>query len=192
MLEKEHERTWRNRRRIAIAAMMSLAVLSPFAMIHAGQSAPAIGAPAQTSAKIGTATGSLDPPSIPVEQIIQKFAAREAEFKAEEAGSYFINAQATRLVKKMKDGKLPVTKISAAIFCERTGQKAILIGKQGEMLKRIGTAAQKDIESLLGTRVFLELFVKVQEEWRSSRGFVEDLDWRRQLDPAARRDSQPI
>jgi GTPase len=85
-------------------------------------------------------------------------------------------------MKKMKDGKLPVTKISAAIFCERTGQKAILIGKQGEMLKKIGTAARKDIESLLGTRVFLELFVKVQEEWRSSRGFVEELDWRRQLE----------
>jgi GTPase len=88
-------------------------------------------------------------------------------------------------LKKMKDGKLPVTKISAVIFCERTGQKAILIGKQGEMLKRIGTAARKDIESLLGTRVFLELFVKVQEEWRSSRGFVEDLDWRRQLEEIA-------
>jgi GTPase len=88
-------------------------------------------------------------------------------------------------MKKMKDDKLPVTKISAAIFCERTGQKAILIGKQGEMLKRIGTAARKDIESLLGTRVFLELFVKVQEEWRSSRGFVEDLDWRRQLEEIA-------
>jgi GTP-binding protein Era len=88
-------------------------------------------------------------------------------------------------MKKMKDGKLPVTKIAAAIFCERTGQKAILIGKQGEMLKKIGTAARKDIESLLGTRVFLELFVKVQEEWRSSRGFVEDLDWRRQLEQIA-------
>jgi GTP-binding protein Era len=88
-------------------------------------------------------------------------------------------------MKKMKDGRLPVTKVSAAIFCERTGQKAILIGKQGEMLKRIGTAARKDIESLLGTRVFLELFVKVQEEWRSSRGFVEDLDWRRQLEQIA-------
>ncbi len=53
------------------------------------------------------------------------------------------------------------------------------------MLKRIGTTARKDIESLLGTRVFLELFVKVQEEWRSSRGFVEDLDWRRQLEEIA-------
>ncbi len=81
--------------------------------------------------------------------------------------------------------KLPLTKISAAIICERTGQKAILIGKGGEMLKRIGTAARKDIEGLLGTRVFLELFVKVQEEWRSSRGFVDDLDWRRQMEHLA-------
>jgi GTP-binding protein Era len=87
--------------------------------------------------------------------------------------------------KKMKDGRLPVTKIAAAIYCERTGQKAILIGKQGSMLKAIGTAARKEIEGLLGTRVFLELFVKVQAEWRSSRGFVEELDWRRQLEQIA-------
>jgi GTP-binding protein Era len=87
--------------------------------------------------------------------------------------------------KKMKDGRLPVTKIAAAIYCERRGQKAILIGKQGGMLKAIGTAARKEIEGLLGTRVFLELFVKVQEEWRSSRGFVEELDWRRQLEQMA-------
>jgi len=53
------------------------------------------------------------------------------------------------------------------------------------MLKQIGSTARKEIESLLGTRVFLELFVKVQEEWRASRGFVEDLDWRRQLEQMA-------
>jgi GTP-binding protein Era len=88
-------------------------------------------------------------------------------------------------MRKTKDGKLPVTKIAAAIFCERTGQKAILIGKSGEMLKKIGTTARKEIESLLGTRVFLELFVKVQESWRSSASFVEDLDWRRQLEDIA-------
>jgi GTPase len=81
--------------------------------------------------------------------------------------------------------RLPLTRISAAIYCERTGQKAILIGKGGEMLKKIGTTARKDIEGLLGTRVFLELFVKVQEDWRSSRGFVEELDWRRQLESIA-------
>jgi GTP-binding protein Era len=88
-------------------------------------------------------------------------------------------------LKKTKGGKLPVTKITAAIYCERQGQKAILIGRQGAMLKQIGTAARKEIESLLGMRVFLEIFVKVQEEWRSSRGFVDDLDWRRQLEQIA-------
>ena len=87
-------------------------------------------------------------------------------------------------LKKMKDGRLPVTKIAAAIYCERTGQKAILIGKQGAMLKQIGTAARKEIESLLGTRVFLELFVKVEEEWRCSRAalwksWTGDGNWRR-------------
>jgi GTP-binding protein Era len=87
--------------------------------------------------------------------------------------------------KHSPSAKLPVTKIAAAIYCERRGQKAILIGKQGAMLKAIGTAARKEIEGLLGTRVFLELFVKVQEEWRSSRGFVEELDWRRQLEQIA-------
>jgi GTP-binding protein Era len=89
-------------------------------------------------------------------------------------------------LKKTKDGKLPVTKIAAAIYCERAGQKAILIGRGGEMLKRIGTAARKEIEALLGTRVFLELFVKVESEWRASRGFVEELDWRRQLEQIAK------
>ena len=88
-------------------------------------------------------------------------------------------------LRRGRDGKLPVTKIAAAIVCEREGQKAILIGSQGSMLKKIGTAARKDVESLLGTRVFLELFVKVEEEWRASRNFVEDLDWRRQLEQIA-------
>lgn len=92
--------------------------------------------------------------------------------------------------KKTKDGKLPVTKIAAAIYCERAGQKAILIGRGGEMLKRIGTAARKEIESLLGTRVFLELFVKVESEWRASRGFVEELDWRRQLEQISEQQGQ--
>jgi GTP-binding protein Era len=96
--------------------------------------------------------------------------------------------------RKTKDGKLPVTKIAAAIYCERDGQKAILIGKQGTMLKKIGSAARKEIESLLGTRVFLELFVKVEPEWRASRGFIEELDWRRQLERIAAvqgRNTQP-
>lgn len=55
--------------------------------------------------------------------------------------------------------------IAAAIILERETQKGIIIGKRGEMLKRIGTQARHDIERLLGTKVFLELFVKVEENW---------------------------
>ena len=78
--------------------------------------------------------------------------------------------------------RLPLTRIAAAIYCERDGQKAILIGKGGAKLKEIGTGARKQIESLLGTRVFLELHVIVEPNWRESRGFVESLDWRKQLE----------
>lgn len=72
-----------------------------------------------------------------------------------------------------------LTRIAAAIYCERDGQKAILIGKGGQKLKEMGTAARLELESLLGKKVFLELFVKVKPGWRQSAAFVDELDWRR-------------
>jgi GTP-binding protein Era len=78
--------------------------------------------------------------------------------------------------------RLPLTRIAAAIYCERDGQKAILIGKGGAKLKEIGTGARRNIESLLGTRVYLELHVIVEPNWRESKSFVESLDWRNQLE----------
>ena len=60
-----------------------------------------------------------------------------------------------------------LTKIGAVIICERESQKPILIGKGGQMIKEIGTEARADIEYLLGNKVFLELFVKVKEDWRN-------------------------
>jgi GTP-binding protein Era len=81
--------------------------------------------------------------------------------------------------------RLPLTRIAAAIYCERDGQKAILIGKGGAKLKEIGTGARKQIESLLGTRVYLELHVIVEPGWRESRSFVQSLDWRNQLEELA-------
>lgn len=71
-----------------------------------------------------------------------------------------------------------VTRIAATIYVERSGQKGIIIGSGGAMLKQIGTLARKDIEAMLGTKVFLELFVKVQEGWRESPMFLNQLDWR--------------
>jgi GTP-binding protein Era len=87
----------------------------------------------------------------------------------------------TVVVEQFEEGK-KLTRIAAAIFCERESQKGILIGRQGQMLKKIGTAARLEIERLVGTKVFLELFVKVQPKWRESRAFVEEMDWRRQLE----------
>jgi GTP-binding protein Era len=84
--------------------------------------------------------------------------------------------------KKGANAKPPLTRISAVIYCEREGQKAILIGKGGTKLKDIGTGARKQIESLLGTRVYLELHVIVEPGWRESRAFVESLDWRKQME----------
>ena len=81
--------------------------------------------------------------------------------------------------------RLPLTRIAAAIYCERDGQKAILIGKGGAKLKEIGTGARRQIESFLGTRVYLELRVIVEPNWRESKSFVESLDWRNQLERLA-------
>jgi GTP-binding protein Era len=88
-----------------------------------------------------------------------------------------------------RPGTKPLTRINAAIYCERAGQKAILIGKGGSKLTAIGTSARRKIESLLGTRVYLELYVIVEPGWRESRAFVESLDWRNQLERLA--ETQP-
>jgi len=86
----------------------------------------------------------------------------------------------TVLIDQYEEGA-KLTRIAATIFCEREGQKAILIGKQGSTLKKIGTAARLQIERRLNTKVFLELFIKVRPGWRDSRQFVEETDWRMQL-----------
>jgi GTP-binding protein Era len=78
-----------------------------------------------------------------------------------------------------------LSRISATIYCEREGQKGILIGKGGDKLKKIGTSARLELEHRLGKKIFIELFVKVKAGWRQSAAFVEDLDWRRQLEHLA-------
>ena len=60
------------------------------------------------------------------------------------------------------------TNISAVIYCEKASHKGIIIGAQGKKLKGIGKAARLEIEPLIGSKVFLELWVKVKENWRES------------------------
>lgn len=68
--------------------------------------------------------------------------------------------------------------IHATIIVERPSQKGIIIGKQGSMLKQIGKLARNDIEALLGSRVFLELWVKVQKDWRNRPQNLRDFGFR--------------
>jgi GTP-binding protein Era len=87
----------------------------------------------------------------------------------------------TVIVDNFEEGKR-LTRIGATIYCERDGQKGILVGKGGRMLKKIGTSARIQMERMLGLKVFLELYVKAEPGWRDSRSFVQELDWRRQLE----------
>lgn len=75
------------------------------------------------------------------------------------------------------DNKLgePVVNIEAIIYCERDSHKGIIIGKGGNMLKRAGTMARRDIEAFFGTKVSLKLWVKVKEDWRNREGIIRSL-----------------
>lgn len=68
--------------------------------------------------------------------------------------------------------------VMATIIVERDSQKGIIIGKQGKMLKEIGKRARGDIENLLGSKVYLELWVKVQKDWRNKMGQLRDFGFR--------------
>lgn len=70
-----------------------------------------------------------------------------------------------------------ITDVSAVIICDRTGHKAIIIGKGGSMLRRIGTEARGDLEMLFGMKVFLELFVRVEPGWRDNRRIMHELGY---------------
>jgi GTP-binding protein Era len=78
-------------------------------------------------------------------------------------------------------------RIMAIIYVERPGQKAILIGAKGASLKKIGTLARQEMETMFQRKIFLELFVKVQKDWRQNPEFLRTIDWRamrgRELEP---------
>jgi GTP-binding protein Era len=71
-----------------------------------------------------------------------------------------------------------IVRVFATILVERDGQKAIVIGAKGAMLKKIGTLARVEMEALFGIRIFLDLHVKVESSWREKPAFLNALDWR--------------
>lgn len=78
-----------------------------------------------------------------------------------------------------KERSEDLTAIEASIICERDSHKGIIIGKGGSMLKKIGTAARRDIEEMTGTKVFLKLFVKVRRNWRDNEKDVRSFGYDR-------------
>ena len=67
--------------------------------------------------------------------------------------------------------------LEATIYCEKASHKGIIIGKHGAMLKKIGEDARKDIEEFLGTKVFLQTWVKVKEKWRDSKSLLRNFGY---------------
>jgi len=86
-----------------------------------------------------------------------------------------IGVEIQQMKERERDG---LVEIFATIYCERANHKAIIIGKHGSLLKRIGELARADIEFLLDARVYLNLWVKVQEGWRNSDSFIRELGYR--------------
>jgi GTP-binding protein Era len=81
------------------------------------------------------------------------------------------------VVDQFKERSESLTYISANIFVERDTQKAIILGRGGEMIKRIGRDARREIEALLGTKVYLELWVKVRKKWRKDENELRRLGY---------------
>jgi GTP-binding protein Era len=81
-------------------------------------------------------------------------------------------------IKKEEDTEKDMIRVMATIVVERDSQKGIVIGKKGALLKEVGTRARQDIEMLLGSKVYLELWVKVQKDWRNKSAHLKDFGFR--------------
>ena len=110
----------------------------------------------------------------PEKQICAEFIREKLMKKLSDELPYGI---AVAIEKMNYDEAKDLTSISATIYCERESHKAIIIGKKGEMLKKIGSMARYDIERFTRTKVFLELWVKVKDNWRNSEMMLKNFGY---------------
>jgi GTPase len=124
-------------------------------------------------------------PHFPVDQYTdqpERFLAAEiVREKAIEATSHEVPYAIAVLVDSFEEMERLI-RIRATIYVDREGQKGIVIGAGGNTLKKIGTAARKELEKILGTKIFLELYVKALKNWRENPQIVRQLDWHWQLE----------
>jgi GTP-binding protein Era len=85
---------------------------------------------------------------------------------------------AVEILKMKKRPEKDIVDIYANIYCEKKSHKGIIIGKNGRKLKGIGKSARKEIENLLGSKVFLELWVKVKDDWRDNESMLSSLGYK--------------
>lgn len=121
--------------------------------------------------------GKIFPDDVITDQPLRFIAAEEIREKILNHTRQEIPYSVAVLIDEFREEKNQPTRIRATVFVERDSQKGILIGKGGSMLKRVGTEARKDLERLLGTKVFLEVWVKVRKDWRQNESFLAELGY---------------
>jgi GTP-binding protein Era len=112
----------------------------------------------------------------------ERFLAAELIREKAMAGTFHEVPHAVAVLVDSFEESEKLIRIRATIYVEREGQKGILIGSKGASLKKIGTDARKELEEILGTKIFLELYVKVLRDWRDNPQIVRQLDWHLQLE----------
>ena len=127
-------------------------------------------------------------PFFPVDQVTdqpERFLVSEVIREKAVALTYHEVPHALAVVVDQFEELPKLLRIHATLQVERDSQKKILIGHKGEMLKRIGTEARKELEALLGTKIYLAMFVKVVPGWREDLQKIRELDWHSQLEALA-------
>lgn len=117
------------------------------------------------------------PPDVVTDQPVRFIAAETVREKILHHTREEIPYSVAVVIEEFKEEAERSVHIRALILVERDSQKGILIGKKGAMLKTVGTEARLDLESLLGTKVFLELWVKVQKDWRQDESVIKELGY---------------
>jgi GTP-binding protein Era len=134
------------------------------------------------------------PPHFPEDQVTdqpERFLAAEViREKAIQLTYHEIPYALAVMVDKYEE-KPRLLRIEVTLSVERDSQKKILIGHKGEMLKKIGTEARKELEKMLDTKIYLGLFVKVMPDWRENPARVKELDWHGQLEALSELQREP-
>jgi GTP-binding protein Era len=136
----------------------------------------------------------LGPPHFPEDQVTdqpERFLAAEVIREKAIQLTYHEIPYALGVMVDKYEEKPNLLRIEVTLSVERDSQKKILIGHKGEMLKKIGTEARKELEKMTGSKIYLGLFVKVMPDWRENPSRVQEFDWHGQLEALGKLQREP-